>query len=234
MLKAAVGLIVGALMLNAAVKVEKTAYEGWPNCYRVTNGEVELIVTSDIGPRVMRYGFVGGQNFFWQQPEGLGQTGEPAWVMRGGHRVWIAPEDLNYTYQPDNGPVHVKVLADGVIATEPVETKTGIEKEIEIHMTPDGTARVVNRLTNRGIMQFEFATWALTMMAQGGLAITGFPPRGSHDVYLQPTTPLVMWAYTDFSDPRWKFTSNYVTLRQDPANHEAQKLGHFNEQSWAA
>ncbi len=29
----------------AAVKVEKTEYKGWVNCYRVTNGEIELVVT---------------------------------------------------------------------------------------------------------------------------------------------------------------------------------------------
>jgi hypothetical protein len=48
----------------AAVKVEKTEYKGWPNCYRVSNGEIELIVTGDVGPRIIRFGFVGGQNLF--------------------------------------------------------------------------------------------------------------------------------------------------------------------------
>jgi len=46
------------------VRVEKVEYKGWHNCYRVTNGEVELIVTGDVGPRVIRFGFVGGQNLF--------------------------------------------------------------------------------------------------------------------------------------------------------------------------
>jgi hypothetical protein len=83
-------------------------------------------------------------------------------------------------------------------------------------------------------MPLEYAPWALTMMAHGGVGITGFPPRGSHDEYLQPTNPLVMWAYTDFSDPRWKFTSKYVSLRQDPNNSNAQKLGTFNSKVFAA
>ena len=55
----AVGIAI-TMTATAAVKVEKTAYAGWPNCYRITNGEVELIVTTDVGPRVIRYGFVGG------------------------------------------------------------------------------------------------------------------------------------------------------------------------------
>ena len=41
----------------------------------------------------MRYAFVGGQNFFKEFAETLGKSGEPAWILRGGHRVWAAPED---------------------------------------------------------------------------------------------------------------------------------------------
>ncbi|MGP0072514.1 MAG: hypothetical protein ACLPWF_11355, partial [Bryobacteraceae bacterium] len=57
-------MTLSTLPLGAAVKVEKTAWQGWPNCYRIANGEVELIVTGDVGPRIMRYGFAGGQNVF--------------------------------------------------------------------------------------------------------------------------------------------------------------------------
>ena len=41
------------MSMSAAVKIEKTAWKGWPNCYRIANGEVELIVTTDVGPRVI-------------------------------------------------------------------------------------------------------------------------------------------------------------------------------------
>ena len=71
-------LLLGVTMaIQAAVKVDKVAYKGWPNCYRVSNGEVELVVTSDVGPRVMRFGFVGGQNLFKESPEQLGATWAP-------------------------------------------------------------------------------------------------------------------------------------------------------------
>ena len=47
-----------------SVTIEKQEWKGWPNCWRLANGTVELIVTQDIGPRVMRYGFSGEQNLF--------------------------------------------------------------------------------------------------------------------------------------------------------------------------
>jgi len=57
--------------------------------------------------------------------------------------------------------------------------------------------------------------------------------RGSHDEYLQPTNPLTMWAYTDFSDSRWKFTTKYVSLRMDPAQFIAEARL-WNAKTWAA
>jgi hypothetical protein len=65
------------------------------------------------------------------------------------------------------------------------------------------------------------------------LAVSGFPPRGKHPINLQATNPLVMWAYTDLSDPRLKFTKKYLTLGQDPTNTQPQKLGLFNPDTWA-
>ena len=66
------------------------------------------------------------------------------------------------------------------------------------------------------------------MMAQGGVAITGFPPRGKHPEVLEATNPLVMWAYTYLSDKRWTFPKKYMLLGQDPKNSEPQKLGLYN------
>jgi hypothetical protein len=219
----------------AAVKVEKTDYKGWPNCYRVSNGEIDLVVTGDVGPRVIRFGFVGGQNLFKEFPEQLGRSGEEKFQLRGGDRVWKAPEDPVATWAPDNVPVTVRLTPTGLVATEPVEPLTNLQKEIEISMASSGTAVIVyHRITNRSLFTLEFAPWALTMMAQGGIAVTGFPPRGKHPANLEATNPLVMWAYTNLADSRLRFTRKYLMLRQDPKNGEAQKLGMFNPDTWAA
>lgn len=221
--------------MEAQVKIEKASFSGWPNCYRISNGEAELIVTSDIGPRIMFYGFRGGQNVLWVQKETAGKSGEPEWVARGGHRIWIAPEDPKYTYPPDNSPVQIEVRGDTLVATQPTEKETNIQKQLEIRMAPRGTEVVIiHRLFNRGIMPLEFAPWALTMMAPGGHGVSGFPPRGTHPKDLAPTNPLVMWAYTDLGDPRWTWLRKYFVLRQDPANSTPMKIGHFNPKTWGA
>jgi len=223
-----------ALSVQAEVKVEKTAYKGWNNCYRVSNGEVELIVTGDVGPRVIRFGFVGGQNLFKEFTDQMGMSGEEKFQLRGGDRVWKAPEDPIATWAPDNVPVEITPTATGLIARAPVEPLTNLQKEIEISMPPSGTSVTVShRITNRSLFALEFAPWVLTMMTPGGSEITGFPPRGTHPAHLEATNPLVMWAYTNLADKRLTFTKQYLVLRQDPMNSEAQKVGLFNRNTWA-
>jgi hypothetical protein len=213
--------------------IEKVFYGGWPNCLRLFDKDVELIATTDVGPRVIRYGFIGGQNLFKEFAEQLGCAGEATWQPRGGHRIWIAPEIVPDTYAPDNGPVRATVHENGIELTQAVEPETGLEKSIALQLSATGV-RVVHRITNTSSRPRTLAPWALTMMAPGGVGITKFPRRGAHPENLPPTNPLIMWAFTDLSDPRWTFTKKYLILRQDPNNAAPQKLGHFNEKTIGA
>jgi hypothetical protein len=222
-------------LLQGQVKTEKVNYKGWPNSYRVSNGQIDLIVTGDVGPRIIRFGFVGGQNLLKEFADQLGKSGEKDFQLRGGDRVWKAPEDAVATWAPDNVAVSIEVTKSGVIAAAPVEPLTGLQKQITVEMSATGTAvTVTHRIINKTLFPLEFAPWALTMMAPGGTVVTGFPPRGHHPANLEATNPLVMWAYTDLSDKRWGFTRKYLTLSQDPSNSEPQKLGMFNANTWAA
>src|SRR5579864_367883 len=228
-------VLIITMSLSAAVKIEKTQYRGWPNCYRLSNGEVELIVTTDVGPRVIRYGFVGGQNLFKEFEEQMSKHGETSWQPRGGHRVWMAPEDPVLTYAPDNSPIHAEVKGQTLELTEGVEKETGLEKQMVVKLASRGSGvEVLHKITNKGTKSREFAVWALTMMAQGGVGIAAFPPRGTHEKDLAPTNPLVMWAYANFSDLRWQLTKKYLLLRQDPKNPNAQKAGLFNHETVGA
>ena len=224
----AVTLVAAVAPVTAAVTIEKIEYAGWPNCYRVSNGEVELVVTSDVGPRIIRYGYPGGQNLFVELEEDLGQTGGESWRLYGGSRLWVAPEDAVYSYGADNDPVEIQVSGNKLTAQAPVEN-TGIQKRIEVELAEQGTeARVRYVLANRTIWPLRIATWVLTMMNRGGVGITTLPPRGTHPEMLAPTNPLIVFAFTNMSDPRWSWLEKYIALRQDPSNSDPEKIGLFN------
>ncbi len=109
-------------------RVTRIAYKGWPNCYQVSNGLVELIVTTDVGPRLIRFGFPI-ENELAEFPADLGRMGGSEFRMYGGHRLWHAPESQERTYYPDNSPVTLEPGTDGVRVNQPTEATTGIQAD---------------------------------------------------------------------------------------------------------
>ncbi len=216
--------------------VEKVAYAGWQNCYRLSNGIVELVATAEVGPRLFRFGFCGGENEFAEIPEQLGLTGGDVRRNYGGHRPWHAPEVKERTYYPDNEPVSVEVLGEFTLKlTPPLERTTGIQKAMLVEIAPDRAyVKVTHFLTNKNLWAIELAPWALTMMAKGGHAIVPMPPYIPHPEKVLPACPLVLWHYTDMSDPRWRWGRRYIVLRQDPQAITPQKIGIGNLHGWVA
>ena len=210
-------------------------YNGWPNCVHLSNNIVDLVATTDVGPRIIRFGFVGENNEFVEIEETLGQTGGDQWKNYGGHRLWFAPEDPVRTYYPDNSPIEFENHDDYVRLIQPVEETSGIKKEIDIFLSEESNqATIVHRLYNHTLWPVELAPWALSVMAPGGVAIAPLPPRGKHPDALLPVNSLSMWAYTDMSDPRWTWGYKAILLQQDPSCNLPQKAGLLSTEGWVA
>lgn len=217
-----------------SVRMDVVTYAGWKNCIRLTAGKVELVITTEVGPRVIRCGLQGGPNLFKEYAEQRGQTGGAGWRIYGGHRLWHAPEVSPRTYAPDNGPVAWSWKGGTLTLDQPVEPSTGIEKQIRITPSTNGLIELKHRLINRNPWEIELAPWCLTVMAPGGRAI--FPQEKfiPHTEHLLPARPLVLWHYTDMADPRWTWGAQYIQLRQDPNRPAPQKVGLFIRDGWAA
>lgn len=215
--------------------MEKVNYLGLPNCYRLSNGTVEAIVTTDVGPRILRYGFVGGENVLGEYPD-LKVTSELGeWTAYGGHRLWTAPEAMPRTYSPDSLPVEFQIDGDHSIhLLQRVEPRTGIQKEMRVTLDREGSRlEVHHRITNRNLWDVELAPWAITIMRYGGVTILPQEPFRSHDEYLLPARPMTLWHYTDLSDPRWTFGKKFIRLQTDEKLEAPQKIGVANKQGWA-
>jgi hypothetical protein len=201
---------------------------------RLANNVIDLLITAEVGPRIIRFGFVGERNELVELPP---KSDDPkVWNILGGHRLWYAPEDRFRSYLPDNGPSDFEEIPGGVRVTQPVEPQTGIQKQIDVILAPDSAeVRVIHRIINYGVWTVELAPWALSVMAAGGKAIVPVPPRGTHATHLLPSNTLTFWAYTDLSDPRWKFSTRYFYLTQDPTSEATrpQKIG-ISSAPWAA
>lgn len=239
------GLLLGGFALffiassvgGQQVRIEKIPYFNQPNCYRLANEKIEAIVTTDIGPRVIAYRFIGGENILGElTADAVVKTEAGEWHPWGGHRLWHSPENKPRTYVPDDKPVkHELVDQDGIRLTQDVEAGTGIQKEMLVRLDPSSTrVTITHTLVNRGLWPVELAPWGLTIMNGGGTTIFPNEPFIPHSEKLLPARQMVLWHYTDMSDPRWTFGKRYIRLRTDSKLEEPQKVGAANKQGWAA
>jgi len=221
--------------------LERISYRQWENAYRISNASVELVVLADVGPRVISYRFIGGENIFHEVPEQSGLRGGSEFRLYGGHRLWVWPE-VEGTYFPDNRPVAVSEDNDAARFTAPVEATfpgSNLQKELEILLHGTGSrVSVSHRITNRDSRPTRLAPWAPTMMRAGGRAILPLPPRAAMDKdHFQSVGPLALWSFTDLADPRWLLGTEFIQLRQQSnpqGRFQEQMTGLFNPAGWGA
>jgi hypothetical protein len=215
--------------------MEKVNFEGWPNCIRLFNREIELIITTDVGPRIIRCGYINRPNLLFVSIPDKGKSGGNQWRIYGGHRLWHAPEVMPRTYFPDNNTVDYQWDGKILKLIQCVESTTGIVKEIEITLDPDRNhVSILHRLINKNLWTIETAPWAITAHAPGGLAILPQEPYIDPEKDLLPARPVVLWNYTQMNDPRWTWGNKYIRLKHDENHISEQKIGILNKQGWAA
>lgn len=219
-------------------------YRGWKNNLWLSNGDAELVVTLDVGPRVISYRLRDGVNVMKNYDAMMGGTGEPDWQIRGGHRFWLAPEDLTRTYFADNRPVqHTRLGPAAARFTPPPETEYGVQKLMELRLADQGSrVEVKLQVTNIGSTATELAPWGPTVMAPGGVEIIPLPSIQNHPGHVSnaktpadygPNQELILWPYFDFADTRWSFGKRYIFLRQD-VNKGPTKIGLAHRMGWVA
>ncbi len=219
-------------MAKRKVTVSETAFEGWKHCLRITDGRVDLVVTTEVGPRILRYGFVDGPNHLAVFPETAGRTGGDEWNSYGGHRLWHAPEERPRTYDEDNFPVEWKKIPNGVWTRAKMDDWTQIDKEVEVVLDPETSEVTVrHRLTNRNAWEVTLSVWAVTVMAPGGREIV---PQVQAGPELLPNRTLALWTYSRMNDPRVAWGAKYVFLDQDPQAAGPFKIGLPVDAGWAA
>ena len=218
-----------------AISIEEIVYKEYGKCVEISNGTVDVVVTVDVGPRIIRFGFTGKENMFCEVPQTTQPVDEPVggvWKMKGGHRLWHSPENMPRSYIPDDAPVEWCKIENGIKVKQKVEPWVQIEKEMEITLAACcDRVRVVHRLTNRNAWPVEFSVWGITVMSQGGKEIV---PQPARDTGFLGNRVLALWPYSKMNDRRVYWGDKYIVLQQDPGAERPFKFGINNEDGWAA
>ncbi len=216
------------------MSIETIAYMGLPHCLKLSNGTVDLIATTDVGPRILFYGPSGGENLLALFPESEKEVALGMWKPYGGHRLWVWPELFPATYAPDNAPIEYQAEGEWtLLLTQPVDG-AGMQKQIRVTLDPSGShVKLEQTVTSHNLWPIDIAAWAITVVASG-TAIVPRVPFQSHDDYVTVTQPLAICAFTDLQDSRFTLGSRYILLRADAARADSQKFGLRNKQEWCA
>jgi hypothetical protein len=192
----------------------------------IKNNFLRLDYLTTTGPRIigLHVNGINGNllaetpNIHWSTPHG-------EYYLRGGHRLWTAPEDPYYTC-PEGG-LFVIEERDKLILRSRVD-HVGLEKEIAIQLD-ENCVKLEHRVTWHGEEPIELAPWAITQLHLGGLAILPL----SNAEGLLPNRNLVLWPYTQIHDERLELHDDLILLHGS-GNTQACKIGNRNSHGWVA
>jgi hypothetical protein len=185
---------------------------------------VEYLTTT--GPRITGLYAKGVEgNLFAETPDVHWTVPHGEFYLRGGHRLWNAPEDSFYNC-PEDGLIVFE--GDGVILRSLVDA-SGLEKEIATRL--DGRCVYLSqKITWHGDGEIELAPWGITQLRLGGMGVL---PLSTEVDGFAPNRNLVLWSYTSLQDERLELHDDFVLLH-GRASGQAAKIGNYNTHGWIA
>lgn len=174
---------------------------------------VDYLTTA--GPRLVRLFLAGSDENLLAELPGTGwETAYGRFNMRGGHRLWAAPEAPGRSDFPDNERVTVTTTKGSARIAGPVEAATGLRKVLAITLAPNSTTLTVeHRLENHGLWPVETSPWAITQLPHGGEAYLPLPQGPADPAGLLPNRSVALWPYASWSDPRLRLEDTLIRVR---------------------
>lgn len=202
-------------------------------CVEIRNDSLSLLVTESVGPRIISLRFKDRGNIFAELPDTMLECpGIGTLKLWGGHRLWHAPEDPRRTYLPDDQPVQIAEIPNGLQVVQALELQTGIVKSLSITLVDHSSQVIVDHtLENHGLWTIELAPWSITQLKPGGYAILPQHAGNSDEFGLLPNRNIAFWPYTDISSSHIVCGNQYVFVSAD-MQAGALKLGYPNPTGW--
>lgn len=195
-------------------------------------GPVGVDFAVNAGPRIIGYARHGGPQLFASLPDDVIE--HPAvgtYRFLGGHRLWRAPEEPAITYEPDDTPVTVTIMDAGfeLVGTLGADA---IVKAISVSQH-GGFTIVDHELRNEGWTPVRLAPWAITQLVPGGTAYLPQQRVTADEDGVLPNRHIVLWPYTDLSDPEVTISQDQVTVYASDRPSKS-KVGVPNRLGWIA
>ena len=193
----------------------------------IENEFLRLEYLTTTGPRIIGLYAKGVDgNLFAETPDVHWTVPHGEFYLRGGHRLWKAPEDAFYNC-PEEGVTVIE--GNGIILRSPVDA-SGLVKEIAFRL--DGNrVHLSHRITWHGESPLELAPWTITQLRLDSLGI--LPLRGVAGSESAPNRSIVIWPYASLKDERLELHDDFVLVHGTP-REDSLKVGGLNSYGWLA
>jgi hypothetical protein len=193
---------------------------------------LEYLTTS--GPRIVRLSFPNNKDNL------LSETPDISWKtlhgdyynLRGGHRLWLAPESLQIQTTPDNDPIEIEHCENRLMLQEALDPETLLKKLLKLTLHNDRAAVTLEHtIINMGSNIGAFAPWAITQLPLGGLAAMPQSTSSSDESGRLPNRQITLWPYSRISDERLTIKDDFIFLAGEGKSYPC-KIGCHNSAGW--
>ncbi len=225
-----------------SVTISTVDYLRFGKCVRIANDDAEILVTVDVGPRIISYRRTNGENLFFNDLEGknivtepaiMETFGKPVFELWGGHRMWATPESMPLSYYPDNESVAWTEIENGVVFKPNAQPVTDWQFTLTVTLAESGTEAVVNMdIKNLRDEVRRAGAWGISQMRKGGMAIC--PMNRDESVIPLPDKMVAFWPYCDMTDDRFAFGKDCFKLSHVEGVNKPFKCGINSAAGWLA
>lgn len=198
--------------------------DSWGKVLWLTNEQMEVGVALEFGIRIVHLSCLGMENLYYVQPDDCSDgftNGD--WKLRGGHRLWMAPESEE-SYCPDNTPIHYTLEENGVLLWQDPDARLHIGKRLRLTFLPDGGLELEHTIENLSENTVIGASWGVNTLDGGGVATIQFSAsKGGYN----PKRVVSLWSDTNLHDERVRFDRNSITATHLPMS-EYFKIGVYS------
>lgn len=205
------------------VNITEINYKEYGKCLRVTNDIIEVIVSIQYGPRIIKYGYVNDINHFAEGIEDKVVTENGDYYIIGGHKFLYLSENENNVYVPDNKKVQYESIENGIRFIQETEERTYLQKIIEIVFEGDAKLKVLHKIVSTNPFDVNVSMSAITTMNNNGIELIPLEKSQGN----APDKSFVFWPYSNLKDPRVYFGDKYIAMKVNENVYENFRIG-FN------
>ena len=214
------------------INYKEIEYKNFGKCLSINNGTIELIITLDIGPRVISFRMLNDENIFFEDIDRELYTKHPdmdkffgegaTWQGLGGHRLWRAPESYS-TYYPEDEPAQYVIKNNTFKFIQNTQIYNEVQLSFTLSFVSDNSVEFLGTIENKSNKEKTLSAWSLSMCKGPGIEILQLPKDASG---FAPRVQYSIWGFgAKNNDPRAFYGNDYFSLKMEPGNQEAYKIG---------